>query len=77
MRLRTCLRATVLLMVLGALQSGPSAVADGKGGPPRSGPPAQSASIDPLAPFSQSASALFGMAAPFVDSASTMMFPPR
>ncbi|MFJ2264055.1 hypothetical protein ACIOKD_38205 [Streptomyces sp. NPDC087844] len=75
MRFRTCRRAAVLLVVLATLQGGASAVADGEGGRPQGDPPAHSASIDPLTPFAQGASALMGMAAPFVDAASQAMFP--
>ncbi|MEV0640994.1 hypothetical protein AB0I77_39960 [Streptomyces sp. NPDC050619] len=75
MRIRTCQRAAVLLMVLTALQSGTSALADGRDSRGQGDPHTQSASIDPLTPFAQGASALAGMAAPFVDAADAVMFP--
>ncbi|MGW7065431.1 hypothetical protein ACWGII_04305 [Streptomyces sp. NPDC054855] len=69
--LRVYQRAVVVLLVLTALQGGASATADGQK------PGGKSASVDPLKPFSQGASALAGMAAPFVNAASDVMFPRR
>ncbi|MDI3423933.1 hypothetical protein [Streptomyces luteolus] len=77
MRFRTCQRAAVLLLILTALQSGTTALADGKGPGGQGAPRGQAARVDPLAPFSQGASALAGMAAPFVNAASDVMFPRR
>jgi hypothetical protein len=79
MRFRTFQRAAVLLVLL-ALPSSATAVADTKDPHPQ-GSSHQSAPApapaDPLAPFSQGASALAGMAAPFVNAASDVMFPRR
>ncbi|MDI3405568.1 hypothetical protein [Streptomyces cavernicola] len=75
MRFRTCQRAAVLLLIVASLQSGATALADGKG--PGGQGASKTAPVDPLAPFSQGASALAGMAAPFVNAASDAMFPRR
>jgi hypothetical protein len=77
MRFRTFQRTAALLVIL-ALPSGATAVADTKDPHPQgsSHQPAPAAT-DPLAPFSQGASALAGMAAPFVNAASDVMFPRR
>ncbi|MFI0242195.1 hypothetical protein [Streptomyces sp. NPDC016845] len=75
MRIRTLQRAAVLLVALVAVQGGASALADGKSPKPPAGPTVQSGRVDPLAPFSQSASALAKVAAPFVNAASDVMFP--
>ncbi|MGW7082618.1 hypothetical protein ACWGH2_03840 [Streptomyces sp. NPDC054871] len=69
MRSRTFQRAVVLLVAVAALQGGASAVAaDPK-------PGGKSASVDPLKPLAQGASAFASMAAPFVNAASDVMFP--
>jgi hypothetical protein len=77
MRFRTFQRAAVLLVALAALQTGASAHADGKDPHGQTSRPGKSGSVDPLAPFSQGASALASMAAPYVNAASDVMFPRR
>lgn len=73
MRSRTLQRAVVLLVAVATLSGGTSAVADGH--KPHGKPSGKSASVDPLKPLAQGASAFASMAAPFVNAASDVMFP--